>query len=103
MGDIYRRCSVALIWLGDYDESFEKAALSIDLLYDDMKVRTNDFRNMKRAAVWARQPDIDDTRSTAILNAGLDMKAMRIFFDRPWFSRLWVCILTGLALRHQLC
>jgi hypothetical protein len=93
MMDIYRQCECCLIWLGDYDESVDSAMSSMELIFDDMRQRTSKYNSIKEAeeaGAWDVDAENDDSYSQALAAAGLDIEALGLFLQRPWFSRLWV-------------
>ena len=96
MGNIYRECKRALIWLGDSDDNAQGAFKSLEMAFQDMVDRTKDYSTVKEAAhagAWNVDFKVDHARSEYLVRDGFDIDKTLKFFERPWFSRLWVCTL----------
>ncbi|KAI7467628.1 hypothetical protein KC351_g13972 [Hortaea werneckii] len=83
MAEIYSRTSQGLIWLGETDESTEKALQSINAAYAEAYAETNEFRDLR-----AKVPGI--FRLAEPLGFAPDFAALACLFGRPWFCRRWV-------------
>lgn len=97
MGDVYRQCQRALIWLGGYDPSVDKALSSLQLITDDFRDRTKGYETVEesfRGGAWRMDEKNDVSYSAALLKAGLDENSLHALVRRPWFSRLWVCMVS---------
>ena len=84
MCDIYSSTALGLIWLGEDNGCAEDIFVSIQALYDEARLETNDFRNFKNT-VWPGWWDAYGPPSAVKFSA----EHLARFFDLPWFSRLW--------------
>ncbi|KAI6888141.1 hypothetical protein KC325_g1483 [Hortaea werneckii] len=86
MAEIYSHASHGVIWLGDADDSTEKALESIKTACAEGCVETNEFRDLRAK--------IDDDggfgRTLEPLGFTPDFAALARLLRLPWFCRRWV-------------
>ena len=87
MGEVYQKASCNLIWLGEEDTETEQALTTIQLLYEDARTETNDFKTLAETAYDEYGAYVI---STTGLRVAFDALPLLKFFNRPWFHRLWV-------------
>lgn len=83
MAEIYSNTSQGLIWLGESDESTEKALQSINAAYAEAYAETNEFRDLRATLK-------DTFRLLKPLGFAPDFPGLARLVGRPWFSRRWV-------------
>ncbi|KAI7171448.1 hypothetical protein D0869_13454 [Hortaea werneckii] len=84
MAEIYSNTSQGLIWLGEADDSTEKALESINAACAEACAATNDFRDLYAEVIGST------TRLLEPLGFAPDFAALARLFGRPWFGRRWV-------------
>lgn len=87
MHEIYKKTTRTVIWLGKADELTVGAIDTIKLIYNQMCAET-DYGNKLREVLYGQAKIFQ--YSTTALPEGCDFAALRIFFRRTWFGRLWV-------------
>ncbi|RMZ18085.1 hypothetical protein D0860_00089 [Hortaea werneckii] len=85
MAEIYSNTLQGLIWLGEADDSTEKALESIETAYADSCAETNSSGDLYTKVVYGGSPGI-------LQPVGFtpDFAALIQFFKLPWFRRRWV-------------
>lgn len=91
MGEIYKSCSGALIWLGDFDDSVDEAVKSLNIVLNEIRERTDNFEKFEEVALGKKDRLIDGEHSKALIRAGFNFQVLDNFLEREWFTRLWVC------------
>ncbi|RMY79653.1 hypothetical protein D0864_09011 [Hortaea werneckii] len=77
--------SQGLIWLGEADDSTEKALKSIETAYADFCAETNSFDDLYTKVVYGESPGVLQP-----IGFKPDFAALVQFFQLPWFGRRWV-------------
>ncbi|POS79198.1 hypothetical protein DHEL01_v202421 [Diaporthe helianthi] len=80
MGEIYSRSSHNLIYLGEEEASTKSAIASIERALEELNERLGPSETLRELL----------RRSPSPLACELDLPAIFHFFQRPWFSRVWV-------------
>lgn len=100
MGEIYKKCARNLIWLGESDMlQAWSAREAVDDVLADMARETDDFRNVIDT-LW--RPDGSAKRLSTGFTSNINISALVHVYSRPWFERLWVCMLWTITRRHLL-
>ena len=87
MHEIYKKTTRTVIWLGKIDESTAAAIDTVNLIHDQMCAETDQGKRLRQ--VLYGQANIFQY-STSALPEGCDFTALKMFFRRTWFGRLWV-------------
>ncbi|KAK4951410.1 hypothetical protein LTR10_010384 [Elasticomyces elasticus] len=87
MSEIYRSSNGNLIYLGDEDGLVESAVANMNSIYEEMRLRTNDFTAVQSILYYTRGGFRHIEES---LGVPLDPEAFIDLIGRPWFCRLWV-------------
>ncbi|KAK3665652.1 hypothetical protein LTR22_003592 [Elasticomyces elasticus] len=98
MSDIYRSSNRNLIFVGDEDGLVESAVGDMNLIYDEMRLRTDDFTAVRSVLYY------DEgyyRHSEESLGVQLNLEAFVDLIGRPWFSRLWVLQEVSLASENR--
>jgi hypothetical protein len=87
MADIYFSAVRNLVWLGAEDPKPESSVAAIKQVVEDSRRNTNDFGHFLETIFDVRRDSwLYATEGFAI---DLDFEAVKRFFARPWFGRLW--------------
>ncbi|RMY23602.1 hypothetical protein D0865_16465 [Hortaea werneckii] len=88
MAEIYSNTTQGLIWLGEADDSTEKALESLNAACAETRAKTNDSRDLYaeflRGTSRLIEPLVEPLRFAP------DLAALVHFFQLPWFGRRWV-------------
>lgn len=85
MAEIYSNTSQGLIWLGEADESTEKALKSIKTACADLCAETNCSGDLYTKVVYGGSPGVLEP-----FGFTPDFAALVHFFRLPWFGRRWI-------------
>ena len=87
MDQMYANTETCLIWLGLADQATEPVIQNLitisDEFYDQLSEATEDFSKQLPFPKYLREP------SKVLLN-DCTVRDIASFFERPWFSRVWV-------------
>lgn len=81
MGEVYSSASEVRVWLGDQDDTTEAAIHAISTVVDldsDKPRQARSRTPSKGFATYLAKLQLDENR-----------EAVHVFFDAPWFTRLW--------------
>lgn len=87
MHEIYRKTSRTVIWLGESDSSTAAAFSSLKLIHDQMCTESENGQELRE--VLYGKSNIFQYSTTKLPN-DCDFAALRTFYERTWFGRLWV-------------
>lgn len=98
MADIYGSTRRNLIWLGEDDQYTAAALHSITGLNEEFRRETDDLTNVEDTLYTSRG---GHKYSSQQVLAQMEPQALNEFYQRPWFSRLWVVQEAALAPRSE--
>lgn len=86
---IYSNTALNLIWLGSSESWTSQAIEAIELVLSDMRKDTGNGFERVDEVLWDPETRIE-LFSNHPFSVDFDRDLFLRFFDRPWFSRLWV-------------
>jgi hypothetical protein len=118
MGRIYSQASTVLIWLGEENQSTEKAMDCIQDLCSHLRPRAQEFMSWKADSISMDEmkemekqglPESTLIRDSGRINRHFGIKpadsgnyeALADFFQRPWFTRAWTFQESWLAQKRR--
>ncbi|RYP61407.1 hypothetical protein DL769_007730 [Monosporascus sp. CRB-8-3] len=88
MPNVYARASQVLIWLGPEEDDSDHAMGLLDYLGRRVVVDIAELE-LRPSDLGRIEPELADSR-VPLRYSERDTRAIGLFFNRPWFERLWV-------------